>query len=105
MLKRHQVLLEDWIVEHLRDIAGKYDISFSEVVRLLLCVQIPRYTKIAYPKFNVNVSDQELHQAIKNTNQGELDIESLHKIISKVYFEARGRLSCLERLLRGSGKC
>ena len=36
MLKRHQVLLTDWQTEHLKLIARQNDLSFSELIRVVL---------------------------------------------------------------------
>ena len=40
MLKRHQILLNDWLVEYIKNCSDRYDISFSEVIRLTLCVEM-----------------------------------------------------------------
>ena len=89
MLKRHQVLLEDWVVDHLKKISNKYDISFSEAIRLMLCLQIPKLVKIAYPEVNIKTLDKELVKIIKAVNADKMDIGCLHKVISKIYFNAR----------------
>ncbi len=89
MLKRHQVLLEDWVADHLKAVSEKYDISFSEAIRLMLCLQIPKLVKVAYPKFKIKTPDKELVKIIKAVNADKMEIECLHKVTSKIYFEAR----------------
>ena len=60
MLKRQQVLLDHWTTEHLKGISEKYDISFSEAIRILLALQIPRMVSIAYPKIKHKPLDREM---------------------------------------------
>ncbi len=89
MLKRHQVLLEDWVVDHLKTISEKYDISFSETIRLVLCLQIPKMVRIAYPRIDIKTPDKELVKTMQAVSSDGVEREQLHKIMSKVYFEAR----------------
>ena len=37
MLKKYQVLLPDWLEEHVKFLAIKYDLSFSEIIRGEIC--------------------------------------------------------------------
>lgn len=89
MLTRHQVLLEEWLVAHLKDISVKYDISFSEAIRIALCLQIPKLIEVAYPKCCTISADREMVKTIKAVNARELNVESKHKVISRIYYEAR----------------
>ena len=88
MLQRYQVLIGDWLAEHLKTISAKYDISFSEAIRIVLCLQIPKLVKVAYPKFNLANLDDEMVNHIKRTNNSRQDLEEFHKYLSKIYFEA-----------------
>jgi hypothetical protein len=90
MLKRNQVLLNDWIVNHIKATAKKYDISFSEVVRLLVCLQACAHIKMRYPEYNYKINSSDIANLIKATNEkGNLDPENIHKFISDIYFESR----------------
>lgn len=89
MLKRYQVLFEDWLADHLKAISKKYDISFSEAVRIVLCLQIPRMIKIACPKCNTATLDRKLIETIKAANRNKTNMEDLHRLIAKIYFEGR----------------
>ena len=89
MLKRHQVLLTDWLGDHLKMISEKYDISFSEAIRLTLCLQITKLVSTAYPKYKVATFDKELVGVIQKAKVNKTNMENLHKLLSKIYFEAR----------------
>ena len=90
MLKRNQVLLNSWIVDHTKAIAKKYDVSFSEVIRLLVCLQACTNIKMLYPEYESKVKLSALSSSISTTNKkGNLDPEELHKLFSNIYFESR----------------
>jgi len=90
MLKRNQVLLNSWIVDHAKAIAKKYDVSFSEVIRLLVCLQACAHIKMCYPEYNYKVKSSDLSRVISATNKkGNLDPEEFHKFFSDIYFESR----------------
>ena len=92
MLKRYQILLTDWLADHLKAISEKYDISISEGVRLMLCLQIPKMVSIAYPKYKVETADRKLVTTIKKAGGDKISREDLHKLLSKIYFEGRKAL-------------
>ena len=90
MLKRNQVLLNTWIVDHAKAIAKKYDVSFSEVIRLLVCLQACAHIKMLYPEYEYKIKLSDLSRGISTTNKkGSLDPEELHKTFSDIYFESR----------------
>ena len=91
MLKRQQVLLNDWLSDYIKHSACKYDVSFSEVIRLTLCLEMGRNIAKLYPKYKFDITDKELKSMLLPTS-GTIqkdDTEKRHKFISKVYFEAR----------------
>ena len=90
MLKRYQVLINDWLADYYRFVAEKLDFSFSEMVRLVLCKHIMDVTKIAFPKYEGKVDEKIFREIIKNRDiGGSIGIEELHKFMSTLYFEAR----------------
>ena len=92
MLKRYQILLTDWLADHVKGISEKYDISISETVRLLLCLQIPKMISIAYPKHKIEIIDKQLVTTIKKAASNKIKREELYKLMSKIYFESRKSL-------------
>ncbi|UCC95211.1 MAG: hypothetical protein JSW40_00240 [Candidatus Omnitrophota bacterium] len=89
MLKRYQIILTDWLGEHLAAISDKYDISISEAARIVLCLQIPKLVSVAYPKHKVAISDRDLVTTIKRSSRDTDSRADLHRLLSDIYFEAR----------------
>jgi hypothetical protein len=95
MLKRCQVLLEDWQVEHLKLRAGGRDLSFSEMVRVLLCEGISYSLPVAYPDCKSKSIDRnELDKLIAEGVNVKTSEARRHQIISKLYFESRKATEC-----------
>ena len=92
MLKRYQILLDHRTGEHLKGISEKYDISFSEAIRILLALQIPRMVSIAYPQVKHKPLDKELVKMIGDANKNRASRELFHKSLSKIYFESQKSL-------------
>lgn len=92
MIKRYQILLNDWLGDHLSTIAKKYDISMSEATRLVLCLQVPKLASIVYSKIKPAALDKKLVTTIKKYNNNKASRMELHKLISDIYFEARKAL-------------
>jgi hypothetical protein len=89
MLKRNQVLLNDWLVDFIKYRADKYDISFSESIRVSLCMYFSTMIAAQESEFKPDIDIKKLSDLIEkyeNTPQAE---EERHKVISKAYFEAR----------------
>jgi len=89
MLKRYQVLLEDWLGDHLAAISEKYDISFSEAIRLVLCLQIPELASIAYPKIKTKKLKKELVSTIRMQARNKEGRDEFYCLVSHIYFEGR----------------
>ncbi|MFC1667102.1 hypothetical protein ACFL0P_04480 [Candidatus Omnitrophota bacterium] len=89
MLKRYQVLLDDWQREYLNFITEKYDVSFSEAIRILISISVICVTTKLDPKYKTNLKIQDLIEVRnKVSKKGENQAE-FHGGISKLYFEAR----------------
>ena len=104
MLKRYQVLLEDRLADHCKTISEKYDISFSEAIRILLSLQIPKLAAIAHPKCKVKHLDQEMVKTIKAARHKKLQRVNLHRLISEIYFEGRKSIETWTREENGESK-
>lgn len=89
MLKRYQVLLPDWLEDYVKLIVEKYDLSFSEVIRTMICNWILTTVPSLYPELKLGLSIKDIHQLIKEEAQEDMRIEDTHKMLSKIYFEAR----------------
>ena len=98
MLKRYQVLINDWLVDYLKKIADKYDLSFSEVVRAALCLQVIQKISELNPKCKAAEMTSTIKQLVMKKNQNkDVEPEELHKFLSKLYFETRKATECWEK--------
>jgi len=89
MLKRHQVLLTDWLAEYIWYIAKKYDMSFSEVIRAMLSVQFLRMISDLSSDYKPNLTDKEIVKILRQLATHKTAEEEMHKLLSKLYFETR----------------
>jgi len=90
MLERHQILIDDWQTEHYKLIAKKYDVSFSEMIRMALCMDIMVATRIVFPKYKWSVDMGLLEKTIRKQDiVGAIGVEKFHNFLSKLYFETR----------------
>ncbi len=90
MLKRNQVLLNDWLVDIIKSMSKKYDLSFSEVIRIFLCLQIGKVSSYAYPELDFKHAITQTKKIIKKKNSEEpLSMDELRTAISELYFETR----------------
>ncbi len=88
MLKRYQVLLEDWLADYIKHLAEIYDTSFSETIRLTLCAEYLDMAISAY-KYRPGLTKAEIVKALNKSVKKKQAEENRHKIISKLYFEGR----------------
>ncbi|MGD8537018.1 MAG: hypothetical protein PVF66_14315 [Candidatus Aminicenantes bacterium] len=89
MLKRYQVLLPDWLEEYIKFLADRYDLSFSEVIRGELCVAILNMVPHLFPELKSEMSGKEIASLVKKNLEEEMEQEESHRLLSKLYFEAR----------------
>jgi len=89
MLKRTQILLTDWLVEYVKYFCGRYDLSFSEIVRLIMCMEIGSWICTKYPKYRFGVTNQDIAKALLKAEKNKELVEKDHQLMSKIYFETR----------------
>ncbi len=89
MLKRYQVLLPDWLEDYVKLLVDKYDLSFSEVIRTMICNWILASVPDIYPEFKPGLSPKDIHELVKSEAQENMKREDVHRMLSKIYFESR----------------
>lgn len=89
MLKRCQILLEDWQEEYIRDVAERYDQSFSEVVRIVLSEGFLHIISLLHPEYKSKLTGKHLTEMTKKAGNSNTPEEERHKSIGKLYFETR----------------
>lgn len=89
MLKRYQVLLPDWLEENIKLFADKYDLSFSEIIRAEICIAILATVPRQYPEYKPGITHDEIVKKLRENSEGKMEREEIHRMLSKIYFEAR----------------
>jgi len=89
MLKRKQVLLENWMIDYLKEITKTYEISFSESIRLLVSLQIVEIAKATNKNFKTKDFIKKISNVTEDYAKKDQCPEKLHNFISEVYFEGR----------------
>ena len=89
MLKRCQVLLTDWQEEYIRNTAERYDQSFSEVMRIFLSEGFLYIIPLLHPEYKSGITGKQLAEMTRKAGNRNTPLEERHKLISKLYFEAR----------------
>lgn len=89
MLKRYQVLLPDWLEDYIKHLSDKYDLSFSEVIRVEICIAIISTISKLYPDYKLGITPEDILNMIKEDVQENMEREKEHRILSKIYFETR----------------
>ena len=104
MLKRHQVLLTDWLADYIKFLAEMYDASFSEVIRLSLCMEYAHTISLRYPGYKTKLNHKKTIGELNELIRTERFSEQNHKIISQTYFEARKAIEFALEKAKGSKK-
>ncbi len=89
MLKRHQVLLEDWQVEYLKTVAELHDVSISEALRVIFSMGTLCTVSAIHPEYKSGLNIKEAGRAIRTADHPNSPQDRTHKCISAIYFEAR----------------
>ncbi|HOX54229.1 MAG: hypothetical protein PHI86_00555 [Candidatus Omnitrophica bacterium] len=89
MLKRNQILLQDWQEEYLKFASQNYDISISEAARILINVGAISCICALFPKYKPKVSTKTIAEHSRQLERGKLSEQKFYKMISTIAFEAR----------------
>ena len=89
MLKRYQVLLPDWLEEYIKFMVDQYDTSFSEALRIELCIAVLCMVPRLFPDYKAGTDVDEIVKCVNQNYEKEIDQDERHRNLSKIYFEAR----------------
>ncbi len=89
MLKRQQVLLEDWLVDYAKYLSQLYDLSFSEIIRLSMCIEYLDTISRVYTGFKPTLTKPMIMKKLADARKKQMGEEKIHQMVSKTYFEAR----------------
>lgn len=89
MLKRYQVLLTDWQEEYVKFLADRYDLSFSEVIRIVIVLEAIMMTSLLHPEYKTGMPMKDVIVELKKMSRPDRSEAEFYKLISAGYFEAR----------------
>jgi hypothetical protein len=89
MLKRYQVLLPDWLENYIKYQTKLYDFSFSEIIRLQICLATLQAMEYYYPEYKSDLVLEELFTEESLNNPEKIERNDILKNVSKIYFETR----------------
>jgi len=106
MLVRHQILLDNWMADFLKQRARQFGISFSESIRKILCLH---HIMLADAECGECRSDMSMEKYIEMTKKwgNSVDKKSkqeMRKALSDIYFDARKAIECFNET-EEKGKC
>lgn len=91
MLKRYQVLLEDWQEEYINFIVRKYGLTFSRTIRIMVNVATSFMVENIIPKYYK--SDSRIRTLLKNLakapQKSSAQKRYIKEYISRTNFEGR----------------
>jgi hypothetical protein len=89
MPKKFQVVLPDWLEDYIQYLVERYDLNFSEILRMEICISILSQIQQLYPDFKPGVSVTDVAAFIKSYDPKKIDREQVLRFLSKIYFETR----------------
>jgi len=89
MYKRYQVLLPEWLEDYVKYISSKYNLSFSEIIRLELCFSMLTTSEELFEGYKPNISRDDIFELVRKYSEGKMNKQEFKRAISKIYFEAR----------------
>jgi hypothetical protein len=70
-------------------LVNKYDLSFSEVLRISLCIEVLTMVPLLHPEHKPEIDAEKISKLIKRKLEQKMDQDELYRFMSKIYFEAR----------------
>lgn len=91
-MKTYQVQLPGWLEKYIKHRADLFDLSFSEIIRIQICLTILSFQNVLFPEYEADFSYKDVLQTIKNKEKDNGNREDTLEFCSKIYFEARKAL-------------
>ncbi len=90
MGKKFQVVLPVWMEDYLQNICDEYDLTISELLRLEISLAFICFVSHSYPEYEgPTMQDLGIPLAKDAPHKDKVDREVMHRVLSKIYFEAR----------------
>lgn len=91
-MKSYQVLLPQWLERHVRNRADLLDLSFSEIIRLQICISVLALQSIRFLEYKLGRSLKDISDSIKKIAINEYERDEILHLCSEIYFETRKAL-------------
>jgi hypothetical protein len=91
-MKTYQVQLPKWLEKYIKHRADLYDLSFSEVIRIQICLTILAFQSVSFPEYKADFSFKDVLERIKKKGKDKDNREETLEFVSKIYFETRKAL-------------
>ena len=88
----YQVLLPKWLEQHVKSRAIRTDMSYSEVIRIQICVAIISFHKVQFPDYQSPMTVDYISSRIKKIDAKDISKEELQEFVSDLYYETRKAL-------------
>jgi hypothetical protein len=90
MGKKFQVVLPVWMEDYLQSICHEYDLTISELLRLEISLAFICFVSHYFPEYEgPSMKDLGIPLAKDAPPRDKIDREVMHRVLSKIYFEAR----------------
>ena len=88
MVKKFQVFMPKWLSDHIKVFEDKSGISFSEAIRVYICLGVICVVDVLYADYKPDLSIKSICKEIKSFSR-KTDREYIKESLSQLYFEAR----------------
>jgi len=89
MLRRKQVMISDWLDDSIQYVSNRYDISYSEVIRVSVAYFLGGILAEADPKYKMSVSWKDIAKLVEQSWDVKADLEETRQVIYDIYGEAK----------------
>lgn len=96
-MKSYQVLLPRWLERPVKKRVDQLEISFSEVLRVQVCLSVLAFQNVLYPEYKPGTKLEYFLNQIKEFVQGEHEKSEILDLYSDIYYETRKALEYREK--------
>ena len=91
-MNAYQVLLPKWLEKHVKHRADELDLSYSEVLRVQVCVAIISFHTVQFPEYKTSMTVEHISQIVKKVADKKIEKKEFQEFASDLYYETRKAL-------------
>ncbi len=88
-MKSYQVLLPRWLESPIKKKVDQLEVSFSEVLRVQVCIAVLAFQNILFPEYKPGVKLEDFLKTIKEYIHGDQEKNEILDLYSDIYYETR----------------